>query len=145
MRKHQWGRSQKYHARDRVIYALLFGNGYAYIGQSVDVVQREKQHRRPTGGWAGQPFQLAVLERVQGTEAHAVELEHAWRLKASRAGWGIYAKPPGIPCNPWYRATAHRRWLALWRRWPWRHSRRKWRRVFLVLAICTAMAYWFIG
>lgn len=145
MGKHKYGRSEKYHPRERVIYALLFRTGYAYIGQSANVVEREKQHRRPAGGWLGRPFTLVVLEHARCTRAQAEELEHAWRLKANMAGWGIYAKPPDTPCNPWSRATARHRWLALWRRWPWRHSRRKWRRVLLVLAICAVVAYRAIG
>lgn len=141
MAKHPWGRSEKYKLRQRTLYALLFSTGYAYIGQSADVVEREKQHRRPAGGWAGKPFRLVVLEQRKCTRAHAEELEYAWRLKASRAGWGVYAKPPGEVCNPWRRATPRRRWLALWRRWPWRHSRRKWRLVLILAGIVGVLGW----
>lgn len=126
---HQWGRSQKFCARPRTLYALLFPTGHAYIGQSVDVIKREQQHRRPAGGWCGKAFDCVVLEIRTCTELQAADLEHAWRLKALRHGWMIYAKPPGLVVDPRRRATLKRRWLSFGRRWPRQHSRTRWRRL----------------
>lgn len=126
---HGWGRSQKYHDRPRTLYALLFPSGHAYIGQSVDVVKREQQHRRPAGGWCGQPFRCVVLETRPCTELEAADLEHAWRLKAARNGWRIYAKPPCMVVDPQRQATLKHSSLAVMRSWPWQHSRTKTRRL----------------
>lgn len=117
MSKHRWGRSQKYHSRPRHLYALLFSDGI-YIGQTVDLIQREAQHRSRKGGWGGKPFRVQPLGVIEGTEAEAVEYEHAWRLKAWKQGYRVFAKPPGIPCNPSRRATWHRRRLARRLKWP---------------------------
>lgn len=45
--RHNLGRSEKYHALPRTLYALLFDDGGCYIGQSSNPQQREKQHRSP--------------------------------------------------------------------------------------------------
>lgn len=37
----RYKRDQKYHARERHLYALKFKNGAVYIGQTVDVVGHE--------------------------------------------------------------------------------------------------------
>lgn len=70
----------------------------------------------PKGGWH-RPFRFHALEVVTATRAEAEAYEQAWRVKASREGWRIYAKPPGIVVNPHRRATAHVRGLAHQRRW----------------------------
>lgn len=122
------GRSQKYHVRTRYLYALVFDSGHVYIGQSVDPYEREKQHRRAAGGWCGKPFRLLVLGQIEGTEKDAKEHEHAWRLTASRAGWRIYASPPGIEVNPRRQSGLKRWWLSQSLQWPepraawWRFS-----------------------
>lgn len=48
--RHNLGRSEKYHALPRTLYALLFDDGGCYVGQSTNPQQREKQHRSPKGG-----------------------------------------------------------------------------------------------
>lgn len=53
----------------------------------------------PKGGWH-RPFRFHALEVVTATRAEAEAYEQAWRVKASREGWRIYAKPPGIVVNP---------------------------------------------
>ena len=55
--RHNLGRSEKYHALPRTLYALLFDDGGCYIGQSSNPHQREKQHRSRQGGWH-RPFQF---------------------------------------------------------------------------------------
>lgn len=128
-----WGRSQKYHARPRHIYALLFeAAGCCYVGQTVDLHQRARQHQR--GDWA-QDFVLVPLALVQGTEAEAADHEMAWRLAAQRRGWRIYAGPPGVIVDPRRRATWSQRRLARRCRWP---IRSRWSRWLAALA-----ARWF--
>ena len=142
MTKHQWGRSQKYRLRPRQLYALLFDNGCAYIGQSVDIREREMQHRRPAGGWQGQAFQCVLLGEIEGTEEQAKEYEHAWRHRAAVNGWRIYAKPPGMVVNHRNQMTFNRYWLGCSLRWPTEHSRNlawrllKWAGMAAVLASC---------
>ena len=114
----RWNRSQKYHARDRVLYALLFSGGYCYIGQTVDPKQREAQHRLPSGGWH-QHFQFVPLGVCHGTQAQASDHERAWRLAAVSHGWRVYAKPPDIVCSPYRQATLRHRCLSWRLRWSW--------------------------
>ncbi|MBH1539546.1 GIY-YIG nuclease family protein [Stenotrophomonas maltophilia] len=114
--RHHLGRSEKYHALPRTLYALLFDDGGCYVGQSSNPQQREKQHRSRQGGWH-RPFRFHALEVVTATRAEAEAHEQAWRGEASRGGGRIYAKPPGIVVNPNRRATPHVRWLAHQRRW----------------------------
>ena len=140
--KHHWGQSQKYHARPRQLYALLFENGCAYIGQSVDVKTREQQHRRTSGGWGDKSFQCVPLETVEGTEKEARDYEHAWRHKAAKNGWSIYAKPPAIIVDHRKQMTIKRYLLAKQLRWPVPHSRhRSWRRGLTLLVF--AAPIWF--
>ena len=137
MRK-RYGRSQKYHARQRHHYALLFNNGCAYIGQSVNPAEREKQHRRQAGGWCGRQFQCISLGSIEGTEAQASDYEHAWRHVAAKNGWKIYAKPPGIVVNH-HRQMSARRYAIAWKlRWPVRHARNRVRRVAVALLLAGA-------
>lgn len=118
---HRWGRSQKYHRRQRLLYALLFANGYCYIGQTVDLAQRTSQHRGPSGGWR-HLFDVIELGSINGTEAEASDHERAWRLAAVSRGWAVYAKPPGIPCDP-RRQARLKHVLLSWRlRWQWPHG-----------------------
>lgn len=137
---HRWGRSQKYHRRPRHLYALLFDNGCAYIGQSVDLKEREQQHRRPAGGWCGKPFQCVPLGVIQGSEHQAQHYEHAWRHVAHTHGWTIYAKPPGMVVNH-HRQMSLQRYLLAWTlRWPRGHTRNWAWRTFKVLTGCGALA-----
>ena len=144
-RKSQWGRSQKYLPRDRILYALLFPNDYCYIGQSVDVMKREQQHRGPKGGWRQKKFRCLVLGNIHGTEKDAVEMEHAWRIVAARNGWKVYAKPPDIVCNPMRQATQNRHRLSRDLRWPVisRRSRGGWGKWVFWLSTATILLYFF--
>lgn len=124
-RSHKWGRSQKYHDRPRYLYALLFQNGCCYVGQSVDPGQRLGQHRRVSGGWAGQPFRMIELGVVLGTQADAERHEFAWRYSAFKAGWRIYGKP-GILVDPRRRLTLGQRMLSWSLKWPKAHRNQSW-------------------
>lgn len=151
----KWNRSQKYHARPRHLYALVFSDG-VYIGQTVNLTQRERQHRSDGGGWCGKHFRCLHLATIEGTEAEAVEHEHAWRLVAWKQGMRVFAKPPGIPCNPSRQTTWNRRQLARGLRWPEstpRGARRPWLVVLGTLAVLWGLAvlgvllatWWFTG
>lgn len=122
MSKHRWGRSQKYHARERYLYALLFEDGHAYIGQTVDLAAREAQHRRPAGGWCGRSFHFLPLASIMGTEELAKDHEHAWRHRAWKNGWAILGKP-GLRVDHRKQMT-WKRYLIAWRlTWPVEYSR----------------------
>ncbi|EKT4094847.1 GIY-YIG nuclease family protein [Stenotrophomonas maltophilia] len=90
--RHNLGRSEKYHALPRTLYALLFDDGGCYVGQSSNPQQREKQHRSPKGGWH-RPFRFHALEVVTATRAEAEAYEQAWRVKApsERVAWWPWA------------------------------------------------------
>lgn len=108
-----WGRSEKYHRRQRAIYALKFSGRRVYIGQTVDLHSRRSQHRR---AWS-ETFEPLILEQATGTHDDLIELEYAWRLVARRAGFRILASP-GVIVDPRRRATPNRWALARSRRWP---------------------------
>lgn len=120
--KHRWGRSQKYHERPRHLYALLFGNGCCYIGQTVNLNARLSQHKSPAGGWAGNVFTMVPLGVVHCTQQCGEDYEYAWRYKAACAGWRVYGKP-GVFINPARRLTLERRMLAWSLTWPKAHHR----------------------
>lgn len=153
MSKRRWKRDQKYHPRPRHLYALLFSNGCAYIGQTVDLKTREQQHRRPAGGWGRQEFECVHLGTVQDTQAVAEDFEHAWRHVANKAGWHIYAKPPGVVVNPSRQMTLQRYALARRLRWPSQHYRsitakaaswRVWRWLAWGLGVCLGLVALFV-
>lgn len=114
-----WKRNQKYLPRPRHLYGLFFNNGCCYVGQTVDLKQREQQHRSSRGGWQGQPFSFVPLSSMTGTQADAELHEYAWRYKAFQKGWRIYSKPPGILIrDPRRRMTWHMKSLAHGFAWP---------------------------
>jgi len=114
-----WKRNQKYLPRPRHLYALFFNRGCCYVGQTVDLLNREKQHRSPRGSWQGRPFQFVPLGQMVGTQADAEVHEYAWRYKAFRKGWRIYSKPPGLLIrDPGRRSTFEVRRLAGTYVWP---------------------------
>lgn len=117
MAGHRLGRSERYHARPRTLYALLFDDGGCYVGQSANPRQREAQHRSARGGW-GRPFRFHALETMQGTKAEAEAFEQAWRVVAQNAGWRIYGKPPRLAVNPRRRLSPRVKALVMQRRWP---------------------------
>ncbi|HFK2883158.1 GIY-YIG nuclease family protein [Stenotrophomonas maltophilia] len=100
--RHNLGRSEKYHALPRTLYALLFDDGGCYVGQSSNPQQREKQHRSPKGGWH-RPFRFHALEVVTATRAEAEAYEQAWRVKAHQRRWqlGTPVKAPSERVGWW--------------------------------------------
>lgn len=114
-----WKRNQKYLSRPRHLYGLFFDNGCCYVGQTVDLKQREQQHRSARGGWQGRRFSFVPLSSMTGTQANAEAHEYAWRYKAFQHGWRIYSKPPGLIIrNPRRRTTGHMKSLAAGYTWP---------------------------
>lgn len=102
------GRDEKYHKRDRHIYALIFDNGCCYIGQSVDIKKRELAHRSKRGGWGSLNFKVVHLATYHTTKFECENWEWAWRLSAQRQGWKIYGKPH-VLVNSYKRSTAKHR------------------------------------
>lgn len=45
-----YGRAETYFTRPRHLYALHFASGDVYIGQTVDLKLRKRQHRSRQGG-----------------------------------------------------------------------------------------------
>jgi len=114
-----WKRNQKHLPRTRYLYALFFSNGCCYVGQTVDLKQREQQHRSSRGGWHSRPFSFVPLSSMTGTQADAELHEYAWRYKAFQKGWRIYSKPPGLIIrDPRRRTTGHMKSLATAYTWP---------------------------
>ncbi len=114
-----WKRNQKYLTRPRHLYGLFFDNGCCYVGQTVDLRQREQQHRSARGGWQGRRFSFVPLSSMTGTQADAEAHEYAWRYKAFQQGWRIYAKPPGVLIrDPRRRTTWEIKHLANGLVWP---------------------------
>lgn len=111
-------RDQKYKNRTRYLYALRFAQGPVYVGQTVDLKARERQHRSPKGGWMGQPFTFEPLGSMVGTQAQAEDWEHAWRYVAARAGYVVWGLPPGIRVQPGRQMSPERHRIARGLRWP---------------------------
>lgn len=116
-----FGRSEKYHPRDRHLYALLFPGEDCYIGQTVDLARRKAEHISERGGWLCADFTMIHLGTIHGTHSMAEDYEFAWRYKAAKAGWTIVGRPPRLVVNPHRRMNFRRYWIALGLRWPWRH------------------------
>lgn len=94
------GGDQKYHARPRHIYGLFFGKAL-YVGQTVDLARRRKEHQR---AW-DQSFRFVKLDTVRGTFAAAEVAEQAWRCLGSQQGYAILAHAG----NMQVRVNPHRR------------------------------------
>lgn len=121
--------AQKYHRRERTLYALLWKSGRVYIGQTIEPKRREQEHRRL---WPD-PFDFVRLGTMQGTQLEAEDHEYAWRWLAHHAGFEVVAKSRGgdpfVISNPKSRMTPERyaiagrlRWPRAWRRrspWSW--------------------------
>lgn len=110
---HSWGRSEKYHRRPRHLYALIFDDRHVYVGQTIDLEQRRRQHAKR---WP-EPFTMLPLAVIEGTCADAVEHEYAWRLLAERRGLTVLADV-GVTIRPHLRFTEARGRLADNLRWP---------------------------
>jgi len=117
MRVGQFGIDQKYRDRKRYLYALSFSNGCVYIGQTVNLQRRTSQHKASKGGWQGQTFTCTKLGEVYGTEALAIDHEHAWRFVAHQAGKRIYGLPSNVIVKPVNQMTPQRYAIAKTLRW----------------------------
>jgi hypothetical protein len=134
------GREQKYKARQRYFYALLFDNGHCYIGQSTDLKRREREHRR---FWL-LDFRMLPLGSIEGTQADGEEHEYAWRYVASRQGWRVYGRNRAgetFLIDPRKRLTWKRRAIASRLRWPASERRGSPWRLGLVLIIALALGW----
>ena len=112
-------RAQKHHSRPRHLYALLFANRHCYVGQSVDLKRRSREHKRD---WPDD-FEMIHLGTMQGSQAQAEEYEYAWRWKAHRAGWRNYGKDPKtgkvfVIRNPEWRMQPQHYHIAKGLKWP---------------------------
>jgi len=114
----QFRRDEKYHQRDRHLYALIFHRSNAvYIGQTVSLARRHGEHRAIGGGWPSK-FEFLHLSMIHGTKEEAEDHERAWRYVAASQGHRIYAKPPGIVVNCRRNQTRQSLQLAKHLRWP---------------------------
>jgi len=136
--------NEKYHIRKRYIYALIFNNRHCYIGQSVDIARRLKQHQA-SGDWRGNgPFQQIALGSYNGTYAQLEDWEYAWRICAHKAGWHVYGgnNGSGAYCvNPMKRANNYRVSLSNQCTWPRQNNdfnTMKW----IVLGVALLLCIW---
>lgn len=115
-------RAQKYKPRRRYLYALLFDRKRVYIGQTIDIDRRHKEHQRD---WCF-PFELIELGSIVGTQADAEEYEYAWRYRAGSTGFRILCKSPRssdvFEINPRRRMSPARHQIAAGLRWPSAHQ-----------------------
>jgi len=115
-------RAQKYRTRRRHLYALLFDRERVYVGQTIDLGRRYKEHLRD---WC-YPFEMIELCAIDGTQAEAEEYEYAWRYRAGRSGYRVLCKSPSsndvFEINPKRRMTPERHQLASSLRWPADHG-----------------------
>lgn len=118
------GADQKYHVREGHLYALMFKSGQVYIGQTVDMGRRQKQHAK---AWAA-PFEMIQLGTMQGTQAQGEDYEYAWRFRAAAEGYPVLAKTwdgTVFAIHPQMRMTSERQAIAKRCQWPGRSSKRK--------------------
>lgn len=108
---------QKYHARERHLYALKFKDGAVYIGQTVDMARRQKEHESVAGGWPS-AFDFQHLSTIYGNQLEAEDHERAWRYVAASHGHQIFAKPPGMVVDCRRQQTPSSLKLAKTLRWP---------------------------
>lgn len=80
-------RNQKYKNRQRHLYTLLFKNGRAYIGQTVDL-HHQGEHSR---AWF-ERFDMIHLGDCDGSHAEAKAHEYAWLFVTRKASWTVLAR-----------------------------------------------------
>ncbi len=111
-------RAQKYKPRRRLLYALQFDRRQVYIGQTVDLGRRHREHLKT---WR-RPFHVIPLGEMVGTHASAEEHEYAWRFVAGRQGFQVLGMTRNsldpFLIDPRRRMNASRRRLAAGLRWP---------------------------
>jgi len=115
---------EKYLPRKRYLYALMFDHKRVYIGQSIDLGRRNREH---SCDWAW-PFKMIMLGSMIGTRADAEEYEYAWRYRAGREGFQVLCKSPDnadiFEIDPTQRMDSHRYRIASTLRWPAEHRRK---------------------
>lgn len=134
-------RAQKHHSRPRHLYALLFANRHCYVGQSVDLKRRSREHKRD---WPDD-FEMIHLGTMQGSQAQAEEYEYAWRWKAHKAGWRNYGKQSRTGSvflirDPRLRMEARHYGIARNLKWPVTGSTsNEWKRPVIAVLICVLL------
>lgn len=115
---------EKYIPRKRYLYALLFDHKRVYIGQSIDLRRRNREHERD---WSW-PFKMVPLGSMIGTRADAEEYEYAWRYRAGREGFRVLCKAQDghdiFEIDPRQRMDSHRLRIASTLKWPAEHKRK---------------------
>ena len=137
-------RAQKYKPRRRYLYALMFDRKRVYIGQTIDIGRRHKEHRRD---W-NYPFRMIELGSIVCTQADAEEYEYAWRYRAGRTGFSVLCKSPTssdiFVINPACRMDRQRHRIASTLRWPKEHraGRSRWPWVAGAVVLLFLLATW---
>ena len=137
-------RSQKYKPRERHLYALMFDSKRVYIGQTIDIGRRHKEHRRD---W-NYPFQIIELGSIVGTQADAEEYEYAWRYRAGRSGFRVLCKSPTsadvFEINPARRMDRQKHRIASTLKWPEEHRAGWgwWPWIAFAAALLLLLAFW---
>jgi hypothetical protein len=96
--------AEAYRDRRRHLYMLLFRSGKVYVGQTVDLRRRLRQHIHQSG-WRG-PFRFHVIGSYWGTRAKGEDLEQIWRLWAHAQNHIVLGAPPNIVVDPRNRSSA---------------------------------------
>ena len=134
---------EKYIHRKRYLYALIFDHKRVYIGQSIDLDRRHRQHARD---WPW-PFKMVLLGSMVGTRADAEEYEYAWRYRAGREGYRVLCKSQDgldiFEIDPRQRMDSHRYRIASTLKWPAEHKRKFQWWPWLVGAVILAMLHFF--
>ncbi|BFI96282.1 MAG: hypothetical protein RSP_17920 [Rhodanobacter sp.] len=114
-------RAQRHHKHTRHLYGLLWHpTRQCYIGQTVDMERRRKEHAR---AWSN-PFEMIHLETMEGTQLDAEDHEYAWRFRCSESGWvplGKTREGKVFVIQPRKRMTPARHAIAQRCRWPKRY------------------------
>lgn len=102
--------------RVRYIYGLFFSDGNAYIGQTVSLSRRHREHRK---SWPSR-FRIVRLDRLRGTYADAEIAEQAWRCLAVEQGRTILAfqGDASVQVNPNLRRTEKVQAYISRKKWP---------------------------
>jgi len=136
----QW---KKHQSISRHLYALVWEDKICYIGQTVDLKRRAKEHQNDDAWNCFGPFVMYELGVKQGTRLEIEEWEYAWRMKAQWKGYRIVGGSDiGGPyfVNPSKRSTASRIVKAHTCKWPIK-QRSWWKIALFGLLIVSAFHY----
>lgn len=136
IRRPSFGKDERHRVRVRHLYGVFFKGTDVYVGQSVDLRRREREHRK---AWP-RSFRFVKLGSIRGTYADAEIAEQAWRCLATRQGHTILAiqGDMSVRVNPHIRRTREVNAFMRQLRWP-KHLRahRRWRRWLVGGAVIT--------